>query len=77
LERGVAAYPYNGILMARLAEQYATDGQAERARKLVAQYRAVFPEDTMVREAEKHLDGVVDVDPLNVRGVAAPITLPR
>jgi hypothetical protein len=77
LEQGVAAYPYNGILAARLAQQYATDGQAAKARKLVERYRAVFPEDATVRETEKHLDGLANMDPLNLPSSTAPITLPR
>jgi len=56
LEKGLAAYPYSDQLTARLAQQYAMDGQAARARKLVEQYRALFPEDTMVRGVEKHLE---------------------
>ncbi len=56
LEKGLAAYPYSGQLTARLAQQYAMDGQPGRARKLVEQYRALFPEDAMVRDVEKHLE---------------------
>jgi hypothetical protein len=77
LERGVTAYPYNGILTARLAEQYAMDGQADQARKLVKQYRAVFPEDPMMREVEKRLDGVDSVDPLAAPGHTAAAQEPR
>jgi hypothetical protein len=77
LERGVSAYPYNGQLTARLAQQYAMDGQVEKARKLVEKYRAVFPEDANVREVEKHLEGVANVDPLTAPGRSAPVTVPR
>ena len=56
LERGVAAYPYSGQLTARLAQQYAVNGEAWRARKLVEQYRAVLPGDAAVNEAAKYLD---------------------
>jgi len=55
LERGVAAYPYYGPLTARLAQEYAANGEQGRARKLVEQYRAVLPGDTAVNEAEKFL----------------------
>jgi predicted Zn-dependent protease len=77
LERGVSAYPYNGQLTARLAQQYAMDGQVEKARKLVEKYRAVFPEDANVREVEQHLEGVANVDPLTAPGRSAPVTVPR
>ncbi len=59
LEKGVVAYPYSDQLTARLAQQYAMDGQPAKAHKLVDQFRAQFPEDAMVREAEKHLDEAV------------------
>jgi tetratricopeptide (TPR) repeat protein len=58
LEKGLAAYPYSDQLTARLAQQFAKDGQPERARKLVDQYRALFPEDPAVRGVEEHLDSV-------------------
>jgi hypothetical protein len=77
LQRGVAAYPYNGLLTARLARQYAMDGHVEQARTLVEKYRAVFPEDANVREVEKHLQGAANVDPLTAPGWPAPITAPR
>jgi hypothetical protein len=77
LERGVSAYPYNGMLTARLAQQYAMDGHVEQARNLVEKYRAVFPEDANVREVEKHLQGAANVDPLTAPGRPAPITAPR
>jgi hypothetical protein len=76
LERGVAAYPYNGILTARLAQQYAMDGQADEARKLAGRYRSVFPEDSLMRAVEERLDGAVDVDPL-VRSSHSSPALPR
>jgi hypothetical protein len=77
LQRGVSAYPYNGLLTSRLAQQYAMDGHVEQARTLVEKYRAVFPEDANVREVEKHLEGVENVDPLTAPGRPAPITAPR
>jgi 2-hydroxychromene-2-carboxylate isomerase len=77
LERGVAAYPYNGLLTARLAQQYAMDGQMGQARKLVEKYRALFPEDANVREVEKHLEGIQNVDPLTAPGRSASITAPK
>jgi len=56
LERGVADYPYNGTLTAQLARQYAMDGQVWRARKLVQDYRKLFPEDVLLRQVEKRLN---------------------
>jgi tetratricopeptide (TPR) repeat protein len=55
LERGVADYPYSGPLTARLAQQYATDGERAKALKLVEHYGAFFPEDPMLREVKEHL----------------------
>lgn len=77
LEKGLAAYPYSGQLTARLAQQYAMDGQAGKARKLVNQYRAVFPEDAAVREVESHLDAMGSADPLTLPAHPAPMPLPR
>ena len=85
LERGVAAYPYNDQLMARLAQQYVQNSEAEKARKLVEQYRAVFPEDSLVREAADHLDSSAGPDPSTLpakltrspRGKASTIQSPR
>jgi hypothetical protein len=77
LERGVTAYPYSGPLTARLAQQYAMDGETRKARKLVDQYRATFPEDPSMREVEKHLDSEGNVDPLMSPRNNAPVTLPR
>jgi predicted Zn-dependent protease len=57
LERGVAAYPCSGLLVARLAQQYFSDGQTWRASVVVHQYSKVFPEDAMVREALKQMEG--------------------
>jgi hypothetical protein len=56
LERGVAAYPYSGPLVAMLARQYFAEGQAWRAQKLIQQYRALFPEDPLVRMAQKQIE---------------------
>jgi hypothetical protein len=77
LERGVAAYPYNGTLTARLAQQYAMDGHGGEARKLVRQYRLVFPEDAMVREAEKFLNTPINTDPLSVPNGTVPPVMRR
>jgi len=77
LERGVAAYPYYGQLTARLAQLYAMDGQTGKARNLVKQYLAVFPEDLALREAEKRLDGAESVDPLAAPGHTAVAQEPR
>jgi len=56
LERGIAAYPYSGQLVARLAQQYFHDGQTWRASVVVHQYRKLFPEDPRVREALKEIE---------------------
>ena len=56
LARGVAAYPYSGALVARLALRYAADGKAWRAHTVVEQYRNVFPEDPAVRLAQQRID---------------------
>jgi hypothetical protein len=77
LERGVAAYPYYGPLTACLGQQYAMDGDSNKARKLLKQYRTEFPEDPYVREVEKRLDAAGDVEPLMSPGSKAPGTLPR
>jgi len=57
LEKGLDAYPYSDQMTARLAQQYAMDGQPDKARSLVDNFRKVFPEDALVREVEQHLDG--------------------
>jgi len=77
LEKGLAAYPYSGQLTARLAQQYAMDGQTAKARKLVDKYRALFPEDPAVREVEKHLGDIGVVDPLTKPGRSPQVPLPR
>lgn len=65
LERGIAAYPYSGALVARLAQQYFNDGQAWRAQVVIQQYRKLFPEDPAVRDALKQFDSQGNaVDPL-------------
>lgn len=56
LERGVAAYPYSGPLVAMLAKQYFIDGETGEARNLVQQYRALFPEDVFVRGVQMQMD---------------------
>jgi len=76
LERGVAAYPYNETLTARLAQQFAMNGRVEEARKLVQRYRAVFPEDPAMQAVEQRLDTGADVDPLMAPGSTSPV-LPR
>jgi len=51
LEKGTAAYPFNGPLTARLAVLYATDGQSWRAYALIRKYKMTFPEEPAVRQA--------------------------
>jgi hypothetical protein len=77
LERGIAAYPYSGPLVARLAIDYSSDGQGWRAHTIIKQYRKVFPEDPVVREALKQIDGAsYGAEPPGLsRG--ASIALPR
>jgi hypothetical protein len=58
LQRGAEDYPYNISLAAQLARQYAMDGQAWRAVKLVADYRKVFPEDTLLRSVQTRLNAM-------------------
>jgi hypothetical protein len=53
LERGVAAYPYSGPMVGKLASQYFIGGQVWRARNLVQQYRTLFPEDPALREVQQ------------------------
>jgi hypothetical protein len=77
LEKGLAAYPYSGQLTARLAQQYAMDGQVGRARKLVAQYRKIFPEDLAVREVETHLEGTGNAEPSMAPGRSTEVAPPR
>ncbi len=57
LERGIAAYPNSGQLVARLAIDYSIDGQGWRAHSILKQYRKLFPEDAAVRDALKQIDG--------------------
>ena len=77
LEKGLAAYPYSGQLTARLAQQYALDGEAAKARKLVERYRALFPEDLGVREGERHLNDTGSANPLTAPGRSPQVPLPR
>ena len=56
LERGVAVYPYSGFLVAELARQYVASGRSWAARNLVRQYRTLFPEDPVVRAAQRQIE---------------------
>jgi tetratricopeptide (TPR) repeat protein len=67
LQRGAEAYPYNISLAAQLARQFAMDGRAWRAGKLVADYRKVFPEDALLRSVQARLNAMSGV------GQAPPI----
>jgi hypothetical protein len=51
LQKGTAEFPWNGPLIARMAVQYAMDGQSWRAYSVIKKYRQVFPEDPVVRQA--------------------------
>jgi len=78
LERGVAAYPYSGPLVARLAQQYYNDGQAWRARVIIQQYRKLFPEDIIVRDALKQFEKPGNPDELSsAPGRGAPVGLAK
>src|SRR5208337_791650 len=77
LERGVAAYPYSGPLVARLAQEYFLAGQAWRARDLVQQYRTLFPEDPALREVQKVLDAAAASGPAPGADRGAPVAPPR
>jgi hypothetical protein len=75
LEQGVALYPYSSALNSNLAMEYAANGEAWRARSLVEKYRAVFPEDATMREAQRHLDsseGSGDAAPSRSSTIAPP-----
>jgi hypothetical protein len=56
LERGVAAYPYCGPLVAQLARNYAAGGEGWRGRAVAERYRTLFPEDRTVIDVERYLD---------------------
>jgi Flp pilus assembly protein TadD len=74
-EQGVALYPYSSALNSNLAMEYAANGEAWRARSLVEKYRAVFPEDATMREAQRHLDsseGSGDAAPSRSSTIAPP-----
>jgi len=43
-------------LVAMLARQYSASNQTWRAEKLIQQYRALFPEDAVVRAAQKQIE---------------------
>jgi hypothetical protein len=38
--------------------QYAADGQSWRAQNLIQQYRKLFPEDTVARQALQQIDAM-------------------
>ncbi len=57
LTRGVAAYPYSGPLVARLAQANFLAGKAWQARNLVQQYRLLFPEDPVLRALQGRIEG--------------------
>jgi hypothetical protein len=77
LERGVAAYPYSGPLIARLAQQYGADGQSWRAHTVAQQYRKLFPEDLLVREALKQLDGQGGVGDSSAAARGTSVSVPK
>jgi hypothetical protein len=68
LEKGVAAYPFNGELRARLAMVYAADGKGWRGRAVLEPQLKLFPEDAACRAALKRLGAVGD-------GAAAPVSV--
>lgn len=75
LLRGLAAYPYNRAIVARLAMQYAIDGQSWRGRALISQYPKVFPEDPVMRGVLTQIDAAGDTEtgvPTRGSKVASP-----
>lgn len=77
LQRGVAAYPYDGALVARLALQYAANGKIWQAEDTIRAYRKVFPEDALVRKARQQIEASgKSGDPSSPRR-GAPVALPR
>jgi hypothetical protein len=77
LERGVAAYPYSGPLVARLAQRYFIDGQTSRARNLVQQYRALFPEDVLLRGVQRQMDAAGSAGDSAAPSRENPVAPPR
>lgn len=63
LEKGIAAAPWNGPLVARMAIQYAIDGQNWRAYGLIRKYRLTFPEDPVVRRALEEINDPAFLNP--------------
>jgi hypothetical protein len=61
LEQGVAAYPYSGALVARLALRCNADGKAWQAHSLIQSYRKLFPEDPAVRAAQQQIDAGANI----------------
>jgi hypothetical protein len=55
LERGVAAYPYQGSLLENLALAYLSQGRVRDARSLVEPYRRLFPEDRSMAPVEEQI----------------------
>ena len=77
LQRGVAAYPYDGALVARLALQYAANGKIWQSEDTIRAYRRVFPEDPLTRKVLQQIEtSGASGDPSSPsRG--APMMLPR
>jgi hypothetical protein len=77
LERGVAAYPYSGPLVERLAQQYSIGGKSWRALNIVERYLSVFPEDPALRAVQKRLDAGGNSGDPAAPNRNAPVTLPK
>jgi hypothetical protein len=73
----VAAYPYSGPLVARLAQRYFIDGQTSRARNLVQQYRALFPEDVLLRGVQRQMDAAGSAGDSAAPSRENPVAPPR
>ena len=73
LERGVAAYPYSGPLVALLAKQYFIDGETSEARNLVQQFHALFPEDVFVGGVQMQMDTIGGAGSPAARGRNHPV----
>jgi hypothetical protein len=56
LEEGVAAYPFNGALRARLALVYAAEGKGWRGRAVLEPQLKLFPEDAACRSALRRIE---------------------
>ena len=52
----IQGFPSIYAFQAMLAQQYQAEGETWRAQKLIQQYRALFPEDAVVRAAQMQIE---------------------